>query len=118
GERLPADALLVAGEALTVDESVLTGEAVPVTKLAVDIAAAAEMGLPDPGLDTGPGLYSGTLVTAGQGVALGAADEGLGVGDGRRRAGPQRQGIEAATQVDDRVGQRTGDGHDVGTALA
>ncbi|MBP0573931.1 zinc-binding dehydrogenase, partial [Mycobacterium tuberculosis] len=39
GERLPADALLVAGEALTVDESVLTGEAVPVTKLAVDIAA-------------------------------------------------------------------------------
>ena len=32
GERLPADGVLVAGDALTVDESALTGESVPVAK--------------------------------------------------------------------------------------
>ena len=32
GERLPADGLLIAGDALTVDESALTGESVPVSK--------------------------------------------------------------------------------------
>ncbi|WP_176556328.1 hypothetical protein [Rubellimicrobium rubrum] len=32
GERLPADSVLLSGDALTVDESALTGEAVAVTK--------------------------------------------------------------------------------------
>lgn len=67
GERVPADGLLVAGEALTVDESALTGEAVPVTKLAVDGANGPVV--PEPGAAVGPGLYSGTLIVAGQGVA-------------------------------------------------
>jgi Ca2+-transporting ATPase len=70
GDRLPADALLVGGEVLHVDESALTGEAVPVTKLPIPLDMAARTDLPEPGLETGPGLFSGTLVTAGQGVAL------------------------------------------------
>ncbi len=53
GDRIPADAKLVAGTALTVDESLLTGESVPVDKL--------------PG--RGDELFSGTVVTSGRGVA-------------------------------------------------
>lgn len=70
GERLPADGLLVAGETLAVDESALTGEAVPVTKFAIAITEAATTAAPEPGGETGPGLFSGTLVVAGQGVVL------------------------------------------------
>ncbi len=47
GDRVPADGLLVAGATLTVDESLLTGEAVPVTK-----------GADDP-------VFSGTLIVGG-----------------------------------------------------
>jgi P-type Ca2+ transporter type 2C len=50
GERVPADGMLVAGDVLTVDESVLTGESVPVEKM------------PD-GTAT---VLAGTLVVRGQ----------------------------------------------------
>lgn len=68
GERLPADAALVAGDALTVDESTLTGESVPVAKrlLAPDEAQADA----DPGGEATPWLYSGTMVVRGQGTAV------------------------------------------------
>jgi Ca2+-transporting ATPase len=65
GDRVPADALLRAGINLSVDESLLTGESVPVRKAAstqVESMAA-------PGGDDLPSVFSGTLVTAGQGVA-------------------------------------------------
>ncbi len=52
GERLPADARLVGGEVLSVDESLLTGESATVAKL--------------PGEGS---LFSGTIVVRGQGVA-------------------------------------------------
>jgi len=56
GDRVPADARLLAGAALTVDESLLTGESLPVAK--------------DPeGGDREAHLYSGTLVVRGQGRA-------------------------------------------------
>lgn len=68
GERLPADALLLAGEMLAVDESMLTGESAPVTKRFVepdeDLAPAAA-----PGGDISPFLFAGALVVRGQGVA-------------------------------------------------
>jgi Ca2+-transporting ATPase len=51
GDRVPADARLAAGE-LSADESLLTGESLPVAKRAQDTA------------------YSGTLVTSGQGRAV------------------------------------------------
>jgi P-type Ca2+ transporter type 2C len=65
GDRVPADAILRAGFNLSVDESLLTGESVPVRKTASTEAKA----LDTPGGDDLPSLFSGTLVTAGQGVA-------------------------------------------------
>ncbi|MPR06150.1 cation-translocating P-type ATPase [Microvirga tunisiensis] len=67
GERLPADGLLIAGDALTVDESALTGESVPVSKrpapTGTDKADDAE-----PGGDNTPYLFAGTLNVRGQGM--------------------------------------------------
>jgi Ca2+-transporting ATPase len=65
GDRVPADAMLLQGINLSVDESLLTGESVPVRK--APSAGPAVMG--PPGGDDLPFLYSGTLVTGGQGVA-------------------------------------------------
>jgi Ca2+-transporting ATPase len=65
GDRIPADAILLQGINLTVDESLLTGESVPVRK--APTSGSVEMGAP--GGDDLPFLYSGTLVTGGQGVA-------------------------------------------------
>jgi Ca2+-transporting ATPase len=65
GDRVPADAVLVAGSGLQVDESLLTGEAVPVTK----VIATSETPAARPGGDDTPFVYSGTLIVAGQGTA-------------------------------------------------
>ena len=68
GERLPADARLVGGDVLALDESALTGESAPVTKspaIATDIAEAN----PSPGAEGTPHLFAGSLVVRGQGVA-------------------------------------------------
>ena len=65
GDRVPADALLISSVNLTVDESLLTGESVPVRKSA-DMSAS---GLPRPGGDDLPAVYSGTLVVQGMGIA-------------------------------------------------
>lgn len=67
GQRIPADALLLTGDALIVDESILTGESAPVTKtLAGD---DAELDFPDPGGDDTPFLYAGSMIVRGSGVA-------------------------------------------------
>jgi len=67
GERLPADGLLIGGDALTVDESALTGESVPVSKrpAAADVDQAGD---PEPGGDGTSFLFAGTLNVRGQGV--------------------------------------------------
>ena len=65
GDRVPADARLTSATGLAVDESLLTGESVPVRKRA---ATGAEE-WSRPGGDDLPFVYSGTLVTAGQGIA-------------------------------------------------
>jgi Ca2+-transporting ATPase len=65
GDRVPADAVLVSANSLQVDESLLTGEAVPVQKVA---ATGAVVQAP-PGGDNLPFVYSGTLINQGQGVA-------------------------------------------------
>ncbi len=65
GDRVPADALLRQAIHLSVDESLLTGESVPVRKTPSNEAQALER----PGGDDLSSVYSGTLVTAGQGVA-------------------------------------------------
>ena len=62
GERIAADAMLLSGTGLQVDESLLTGESVPVRKLAG--AAMAR-----PGGEDLASLFSGTLVVQGHGLA-------------------------------------------------
>src|SRR5512135_2352528 len=64
GDRVPADAVLLSCMNLSVDESLLTGEAVPVRKKPWDRVQAAGR----PGGDDQPFVYSGTLVVKGQGI--------------------------------------------------
>ncbi len=64
GDRVPADGLLRRGINLAADESLLTGESVPVRKA----PSAAAVALDPPGGDDLPSVFSGTLVTAGQGI--------------------------------------------------
>nr|WP_240523312.1 cation-translocating P-type ATPase [Polaromonas sp. AER18D-145] len=66
GDRIAADALLVDGQ-LEVDESLLTGEAAPVTKLPA--LGAGDATAPAPGGDGTPGLFASTVVTRGVGLA-------------------------------------------------
>jgi Ca2+-transporting ATPase len=65
GDRVPADAILRRASSLSADESLLTGEAVPVRKM----PSGAALRLNVPGGDDTPALFAGTLVTSGQGVA-------------------------------------------------
>jgi len=65
GDRIPADGILRRGINLSADESLLTGESVPVRK--VPSADAKE--LDKPGGDDLSAVFSGSLVTAGQGIA-------------------------------------------------
>ena len=65
GDRVPADALVLRCTHLSVDESLLTGESVPVRKTDCDEGGAME----PPGGEDRPFVYSGTLVVKGQGLA-------------------------------------------------
>ena len=65
GDRVPADAVLLACNDLMVDESLLTGESVPVRKLASNSPQA----ITRPGGDDLPFVYSGTMLVQGRGVA-------------------------------------------------
>jgi Ca2+-transporting ATPase len=65
GDRVPADGVLRRGLNLSADESLLTGESVPVRKA----PSAAAQAMDRPGGDDLPSVFSGTLVTAGQGLA-------------------------------------------------
>jgi Ca2+-transporting ATPase len=65
GDRVPADAILRQGINLSADESLLTGESAPVRKA----ASTTDTKLQRPGGEDLSSLFSGTLVSAGQGVA-------------------------------------------------
>ncbi|MEO7689262.1 MAG: cation-transporting P-type ATPase, partial [Sphingomonas sp.] len=66
GDRIAADALLVEAADLQTDESLLTGESLPVTKVAMktDASDASHR----PGGEAQPYVYSGSLVTRGTGI--------------------------------------------------
>jgi Ca2+-transporting ATPase len=65
GDRVPADGILRRGIHLSADESLLTGESVPVRK----IPSTDARELDKPGGDDLSSVFSGSLVTAGQGIA-------------------------------------------------
>jgi P-type Ca2+ transporter type 2C len=65
GDRVPADAVILSCNDLMVDESLLTGESVPVRKIAWDGAQQ----LTRPGGDDLPFVFSGTMFVQGRGVA-------------------------------------------------
>ena len=68
GDRVPADAVIVEAMNLLVDESLLTGESVPVSKYPAENGQAKQEAI-KPGGDNQPYVFSGTLVVAGQGIA-------------------------------------------------
>jgi Ca2+-transporting ATPase len=65
GDRVPADATVLSCTNLSIDESLLTGESVPVRKSATPAGNEPVR----PGGDGLPYIYSGTLVVRGQGIA-------------------------------------------------
>jgi Ca2+-transporting ATPase len=65
GDRVPADAALLQCNDLLVDESLLTGESVPVRKKAWD----RTLNIARPGGDDLPFVYSGTMLVQGRGIA-------------------------------------------------
>jgi len=64
GDRIPADATVLSCENLSIDESLLTGESMPVRKMEWD----GKMKKQKPGGDDLPFVYSGTMTVNGQGV--------------------------------------------------
>jgi len=65
GDRVPADAVLLSGNNVSIDESLLTGEPVPVRKRPWD----GRLEMTRPGGDNLPFVFSGTMVVRGQGIA-------------------------------------------------
>ena len=66
GDRVPADAVVLSGTNLAVDESLLTGESVSVGKT----PASETIGeMSRPGGEDSPFVFSGTLVVQGKGLA-------------------------------------------------
>lgn len=97
GDRVPADAVLVECTNFTVDESALTGESVPVRKVAADPSdASSAMGRP--GGDATPWTFSGTLVVKGHAMAVakatGASTELGKIGAALRTIGPERTALQ------------------------
>jgi Ca2+-transporting ATPase len=67
GDRIAADAILLTADDLQVDESLLTGESLPVRKLAA--SGKDSRGGRRPGGEDQPNVYSGSLVTRATGLA-------------------------------------------------
>ncbi|MBD2513811.1 cation-translocating P-type ATPase [Nostoc sp. FACHB-973] len=89
GDRVPADAMVLSCTNLSTDESLLTGESLPVRK----VAAAGTVEMARPGGDELPFVYSGTLVVQGQGIAqvqaVGAQTEMGKIGNALQKVKPE-----------------------------
>ncbi len=99
GDRIAADAILIAGNDVQVDESLLTGEAVPVAKVAEPAGAASAVARP--GGDGQSGLFSGTLMVNGHGSArvsaTGARSEIGRIGSALETLGNERSPLKKQT---------------------
>ncbi|NTW22578.1 cation-translocating P-type ATPase [Candidatus Falkowbacteria bacterium] len=65
GDRVPADALIEWSNNLVVNESILTGESMPVEKVADNAISTIQT----PGTEKSASVYASTLVVSGSGVA-------------------------------------------------
>ena len=95
GDRVPADAVIVQASHLAADESLVTGESVPVRKSIWDGALAVAR----PGGEDLPFVYAGTLVTAGAGIvrvhATGSRTEIGRIGIAMQTRDPQETPLQA-----------------------
>jgi len=66
GDRVPADGVVIWDKSLSINESLLTGESVPVTKS----IGNRELTMTSPQGESTPFVYSGSMVVAGQGIAI------------------------------------------------
>lgn len=66
GDRIPADSVIISCNNLFIDESLLTGESIPVRKSEWD----GKMDKKRPGGDDLPFAYSGSLITGGRGILM------------------------------------------------
>jgi P-type Ca2+ transporter type 2C len=98
GARVPADGVVLAAHNLRVDESLLTGESVPVDKLAAPPTAP----FAPPGNDDSGSVYGSTLVVAGGGYAqlraTGSRSAVGAIGTALAEAKPQKSAL--AQEVD------------------
>jgi Ca2+-transporting ATPase len=89
GDRVPADAIVLSCANLSTDESLLTGESLPVRK----VAAEGKVEMARPGGDELPFVYAGTLVVQGQGMvqvqAIGAQTEMGKIGNALQNVKPE-----------------------------
>jgi Ca2+-transporting ATPase len=94
GDRVPADAIVLSCTNLSTDESLLTGESLPVRK----VAAVGKVGMARPGGDALPFVYSGTLVVQGQGTAqvqaIGAQTEMGRIGNALQKVKPEATSLQ------------------------
>lgn len=96
GERIPADGVLLDSLSLQVDESLLTGESVPVRKQSAD----GNVELSAPGGDDTPFVFSGCMVVQGNGLAritaIGASTEigKIGKALGEQEQEPGKMNVE------------------------
>jgi Ca2+-transporting ATPase len=97
GDRVPADGLLRQAIHLSTDESLLTGESMPVRK----VTSIGVHALDRPGGDDLPSLFSGTLVTSGQGIveiaATGSRTELGKIGKALERTAPEPTMLQRET---------------------
>jgi Ca2+-transporting ATPase len=100
GERIGADGVLLAARALSVDESLLTGESVPVRKRAL-VHGEAEGAAQAPGGEDLPQVYAGTLVVSGEGLlrvtATGARTEAGAIGRSLQVIGTEATRLQRQT---------------------
>jgi len=93
GDRVPADAIVLSCTHLSTDESLLTGESLPVRKVAVATDAGGKVEMARPGGDELPFVYAGTLVVQGQGMvqvrAIGAQTEMGKIGNALQNVKPE-----------------------------
>jgi P-type Ca2+ transporter type 2C len=93
GDRVSADAIVLSCTNLSTDESLLTGESLPVRKVAAVIGSVGSLKMARPGGDTLPFVYSGTLVVQGQGIAqvqaIGAQTEMGKIGNALQQMKPE-----------------------------